>query len=482
MGLTSVLIIVGLIVGSGLIAFFGDWFGTKLGKARVSIFGLRPRRTANLITVLTGVVIAGLTLGLLVLVSEGVRTRLLEMEKLIRQQAELREMTRTMKVQLDDIESRNRVLTGLRDSLLSRIAVLQHDLASTRDERARAEKAIARLRAERRKAESELAAARARLHEMEAELRRNEMLVQEMQSELDSAVEQLAGVKDQIAENKATIETQERVISNQLEVIRTNDQELRAKDEELRAKTQELDAKEAELRALEQRLLTTEVGSITGVIELRKSGVTYRRGEEVARAVVDGTGSKDEIATVIRALLKRAGDAARERGAEPGDGTRAIEVIAGKIITGGVEKPFTAEDKIAAVVDEIWRSEHSTAVLIVAAFNAFEGEPVKVDFELYWNQFTFDKGEKLAEAQIDGTKAKDRIFSDLMAFVSGQVRDKAKLRGIIPQNGQYVEVSYEELIDAMDKISASRRVRQVGAISGTACWAADQVTVRLEVR
>jgi uncharacterized protein (DUF3084 family) len=234
MGVTSVLIILGLVIGSGLIAFFGDWFGTKLGKARVSIFGLRPRRTANLITVFTGVVIAGLTLGLLVLVSEGVRTRLLEMDKLIRQQRELQATTRALQTQLEDIEHRNQELSKLRDSLRTRIAALQQDLSDTREERTRAQTEIARLRAERKKAEAKLAEARAELQAMESELRENEKRVQKMQGDLDTAASQLAEVKAEITENKATIETQERIINNQLEVIRANDDELRAKDEELR--------------------------------------------------------------------------------------------------------------------------------------------------------------------------------------------------------------------------------------------------------
>ena len=52
-----ILILVVLILG-GLIATLGDRIGTKVGKARLSLFNLRPRKTAVLVTVFTGVMIS----------------------------------------------------------------------------------------------------------------------------------------------------------------------------------------------------------------------------------------------------------------------------------------------------------------------------------------------------------------------------------------------------------------------------------------
>jgi len=54
----------------------------KVGKKRLSIFGLRPKYTSMLITVVTGVLIAGTTLLLLALVSNDVRTALFRMKTL----------------------------------------------------------------------------------------------------------------------------------------------------------------------------------------------------------------------------------------------------------------------------------------------------------------------------------------------------------------------------------------------------------------
>ena len=71
-----------LVVTGGAIAFIGDRLGTKIGKKRLSIFGLRPRHTSNIITVITGFVITALTIGMLSATSKNVRTALFGMEEL----------------------------------------------------------------------------------------------------------------------------------------------------------------------------------------------------------------------------------------------------------------------------------------------------------------------------------------------------------------------------------------------------------------
>jgi uncharacterized protein (DUF3084 family) len=70
------ILIVFLIFLGGLIAPFGDLLGTKIGKARFSILKLRPKRTATIITIITGGFISSISIGLLILVSEEFRQRL----------------------------------------------------------------------------------------------------------------------------------------------------------------------------------------------------------------------------------------------------------------------------------------------------------------------------------------------------------------------------------------------------------------------
>ena len=70
------ILIVFLILLGGLIAPFGDLLGTKIGKSRFSILRLRPKKTATIVTIITGGFISAISIGLLLLVSEEFRQRL----------------------------------------------------------------------------------------------------------------------------------------------------------------------------------------------------------------------------------------------------------------------------------------------------------------------------------------------------------------------------------------------------------------------
>ena len=80
--MTGWLLILALLALGGVLSSLGDRLGSMVGKARLSLLGMRPRRTAVLITVLTGSLISAVSLGLMLLVSERLRTGLFELDRL----------------------------------------------------------------------------------------------------------------------------------------------------------------------------------------------------------------------------------------------------------------------------------------------------------------------------------------------------------------------------------------------------------------
>ena len=85
------LLILALLLLGGVLSTLGDRLGSKVGKARLSLMGMRPRRTAVLITVLTGSLISGISLGLMLLVSDRLRTGLFELDQIERRLRDSRE-------------------------------------------------------------------------------------------------------------------------------------------------------------------------------------------------------------------------------------------------------------------------------------------------------------------------------------------------------------------------------------------------------
>lgn len=78
----GIVLIAALVVTGGAIAVIGDRVGSRVGKKKLSLFGLRPRHTSVIVTIVTGVLITTLTFAVLAAASENVRVALFGMEKL----------------------------------------------------------------------------------------------------------------------------------------------------------------------------------------------------------------------------------------------------------------------------------------------------------------------------------------------------------------------------------------------------------------
>lgn len=90
--MTSGYILIGvLLVLGGIIAVSGDRIGTRVGKARLSLFKLRPRQTATLVTIITGTLLSGAVLTLLFGTSEQLRLGVFDLQKIQRKLSDTRE-------------------------------------------------------------------------------------------------------------------------------------------------------------------------------------------------------------------------------------------------------------------------------------------------------------------------------------------------------------------------------------------------------
>jgi uncharacterized protein (DUF3084 family) len=128
------LLILAVLVLGGVLSTLGDRLGSRIGKARLSLFQMRPRRTAVVITVLTGSLISALTLGLMVAVSERLRVGLFQLDEL---ETRLRSSRKSLQLSLKQLDQN------------------QAELAQARSDRAAAEQQLAPLKKQRQELEAE---------------------------------------------------------------------------------------------------------------------------------------------------------------------------------------------------------------------------------------------------------------------------------------------------------------------------------------
>ena len=241
-------LIAALVVSGGAIAFIGDILGTKIGKKRLSIFGLRPRHTSNVITVITGILITALTIGIMSATSENVRTALFGME-------ELNANLASKQYELDDLSA---------------------ELILTKNEYEQANNDL-----EKSKIEVE-------------ELKKEQIQLKEESDHLKEGNEQL------ILSNAKLISDNELLNSNNEKLIKDN--------EELTKNNTVLSSSNEELKSDNQNLEKRNENLRNGLTAIREGDIVFRAGEIIASAVIKGNRSTEEVVKDIDELANIATD------------------------------------------------------------------------------------------------------------------------------------------------------------------------------
>ncbi len=185
------LLIIALLVLGGVLSALGDRLGSRVGKARLSLFNMRPRRTAVLITVLTGSLISALSLGLMLLVSRQLRVGLFELDGLQQKLQDSRRQLQQNRGALESAEEERRqaiAQTQRIDAELStakqRAATLREELEPLQQQRVRLEAEQQRLSRDIQQRDRDIKARDADIRRTEEELKRVRASIQAGEAEL----------------------------------------------------------------------------------------------------------------------------------------------------------------------------------------------------------------------------------------------------------------------------------------------------------
>ena len=244
--MTGWLLLLSLLILGGVLSTLGDRLGSRVGKARLSLFGLRPRQTAVVITVLTGSLISALSLGLMLLVSRQLRVGLFE---------------------LNDLEAR------LRSS--------RSDLKGSRKAQRKARQQLEEARADEIKARKILADAQARAGELRSTLQP----LQEQTRRLEAERQRLS------------------------QDVRNRDAEIQRTDDELRTVRQRISSGEAELQQLEKNLIALRRGDVAISSGQPLATVTLKLDRpDQARQVIDQVLREANLQAFQKVLPEQAPD------------------------------------------------------------------------------------------------------------------------------------------------------------------------------
>ncbi len=190
-----------LAVMGGAIAYIGDKLGTKVGKKKLSMFGLRPKHTSIIVTIVTGILIAASTLGILSLTSRDVRTALFGMEAL---KNNLARLSQEVAVKNNELETSRAALQAkiaefstldarVKESA-KQLAEITDELSQVTDERDRTIAALSKVQADYTTAKGDLTKATKEISALQttkAELDKRVASLNEAKVSLQSDVDRL---------------------------------------------------------------------------------------------------------------------------------------------------------------------------------------------------------------------------------------------------------------------------------------------------
>jgi uncharacterized protein (DUF3084 family) len=350
-----------LIFIGGLIAYLGDLIGRRTGRRRVSLFGLRPRYTAVLITIISGILIVVLSVGILSLFSEDARTALFGLELIkTRLQNKTRELTELKKIYENEIKEKiqlREVLSKEVESTVTAYQKISAEVAGLRTEQTK----IAKHNLELKKILSGLEENVARARRGNVLFKINEAIISTLiagggdPSEIEILLKDILAEADSLIRNKSAIPQ--------------NTQALYLPENELEQAIHYI--LEHPSGDLIVRLVSAQNVVYQEMVlvhfELFENALIFKQAETIVSSVINGQLSKTEIRTKFNELLTLANNIARLRGVLP-DPTGSVGNI-----------PFI---KINNAVARVRFFDAPVEVKISAGVDIYTKGPLEADFNV----------------------------------------------------------------------------------------------------
>ena len=446
-----------LFVMGGVTAYMGDRLGSYIGKKRLSAFGLRPRHTAMLWTVVSGGIIAVGTLLIFLGLNRTFSTALVRGPQLL--------ATNNLLEKQNSALTRHNLVTEQQaqaDNLRALQAQKNADRASERA--ASAQATLARVAAQLGDAQTTLAQSRAALAVRQAALG-------QAQAQLAQAKTKLGGTRADLTAAKQHVLLARRGVQAALKQYQV------ANEEVVRANRTVLDLGKSQDRLqAENKRLARLNGDQKSLLQASQGhSLIFRRDEELGRTVVSATQNTDTLRRELAVFLDQVELTARQRGAGGLDNAPAVVIPAlGETVGNLSEAREAALDALSQNIADQGSFMPSIVVVAAARYNTFTGEAVKLDVHPYANVLVFSKGTVIAVTALDGTLPDDVILKHLQSFLAEQVRQAALKRGIIPiHDPQSGEPLIGQPIDTATALALVKEIQDAGAGARVTASASD---------
>ena len=427
----GIIIIILLIILSGLIAYLGDQIGMKVGKKRISIFGLRPKYSSIIITVITGILIAAISITILLTVYGSLREAIFNINKVV--------------VRLENLDEK----LSEKDKELNN---MQKEIKNKSEE-------LEKLQTQKTNLETKLG-------DLQGELKMVEDELQSTKDELNKTEKELKNTKNELANTEKELKSAEENIT----ALRKNRDELNQRISELKNQKNKLETKVTSLN--EEMSKLTEDYEVASQLANRlgedmyyymREDMVYQKGDTIYAKVIEGGQSEDRTINELNKFLTEANKAAKNRPIKVDEDT-------------GMALELQTED-ILYTARVLYNMEKGQQVIVslVSSVNVPRNEWLKANFVLEKNFKVFAKGDFIASKVIDADDQTAAIDSELRSLLA-EVNKKAIENGLITDSeGQVGSIDFINFYQLVENVKSKNEKIQVNVYASKNIWRNDRL-------
>lgn len=491
---SAYILVIAILILGGLIAALGDRIGTKVGKARLRLFQLRPKQTAVVITIGTGILISASTLLVLFSLSSSLRQGVFELDEILKKRREITLQLETVKQEKQKVEKELMDAQKRQNSARELLAKTGKELVTTQSQlkiissqsdklkqevlKIIAEKSV--LLAEKKTIEQQRAKLEISIAQRDQELKDNQLEIEEQKGILQQQ-------KLTLQEQKVTLNKQKEILvsqklsleelknrQNKLQSeIKSRDEQIATLDKNISAKDQILKNKENELLSLEKELAfyRREVEILEQYYQtyqdLRERPIAVVKGQVLTITLVK-TNKNTNLEELIDGILNEA--------------NRGVMLILGY----GNQAPNQRFVQITKAQVEQMKQQLSQngeyLVRILSASNYVQGEEsVRIFADVTPNQKVYTKNQIIASIAIEAKDFQSAELQKKLDFLISVTQFRARREGILGNiiigDGKIIS-----LVNFVQELGLSNQnVTEIIAIAGNETYISGPLQINLVV-
>lgn len=393
---------------SMFIAYLGDILGKRIGKKRISVFGLRPRMTAMLITIAVGAVISITTFLLLITFSSQMRQMLTKTEEIQKERDALQSEVQDLKGDVIQLSDNIITATSQHDKIKYQSDVYKNDLELLGNE---------------------IIGKTGELDELTVNQTQLETTINNLEDQLELSDEQYKSANKKLVDVKDQLNN----TNEEIQFVRT---EITYLESEKKTKENQI----VELENSINKLLSDINRMHSEIKRMQTEDIAFFEGQRLYGFTISNELFLKQIMDVIEKSFRNF------------DEGEEYYNLGCKI------KEPSSEDLYYDIIEKVKdSSSDESMILVFAGKNCFRGDEIPVNFHVYDQYVVFTSGSLIIEEKVE---KKLNLFEarDLASKMIHDACSKALNRGLLHDAfGQVSKVSPQLLNEIAKNIVHHRR-------------------------